>query len=492
MSMRGARSKGTLLGVLVLLGWGSAAASTPAVLERSVVRIVNHSQRGDWYAPWKSKTVRESSGSGFVVEGGRVMTNAHVVSDARMLVIFLHGDPRPHPARVAAIGHDTDLALLEPEQQGLLDGIPPLEIGGLPAPLSTVVTYGYPAGGRRISSTRGVVSRIEIRSYVHSAVDAHLAVQTDAAINPGNSGGPVIQDGRVVGVAFQSMRHLNNVGYFIPAEVIRHFLEDASDGTYDGYPELGVFVSNMENPAARRDAVMAGHDTGVRVDLVLPRSSADGHVRPGDVILKVEDHEVANDGTIEEAGLRLHFLLLVDRLQIGNTVTLTVLREGRRKLVSVPLRSYPPYRIRENTYDRLPRYYVYAGLVFAPLNREFLKTWGGNWRTRADKDLLYEVYHRLVEDPENLRREPVVLVRRLDHPVNSDLAWFKNLLVDRVNGQRIDCLEDLIRAIETHEGQYHLFEYGYRDRFGVLDREAADRAHREIMERYGVSGDRRR
>jgi len=482
-----------LLSGLLALGTASAAAGETASndIERSVVRIVNNAQRGDWYAPWKSKSVRRSSGSGFVVDGGRVMTNAHVVSDARMLTIFLHGDPRPHPARVASIGHDCDLALLEPEAPGLLEGIPPLGFGGLPEPLSTVATYGYPAGGRRISSTLGVVSRIEVRGYVHSAVDAHLAVQTDAAINPGNSGGPVIQDDKVVGVAFQSIRQLSSVGYFIPTEVVRHFLEDVADGNYDGYPELGITSSNMENPAARRDAGMTEADTGVRVDLVLPGASADGHLRAGDVILGVEGRDVANDGTIEEAGLRLLFLLLIDRLQVGDTVALTVLRKGRHELVSVPLRGYPPYRMRENIYDRLPRFYVYAGLVFTPLNREYLKTWGSNWGTRADKDLLFEAQYRLIEDPQNLRREPVVLMRRLDHPVNADLAWFKNLLIDRVNGKRIECLEDLIEAFEKHDGKYHVLEYGYRDRFGVLDREAADRAHREIMKRYGVTRDRR-
>ena len=65
------------------------------------------------------------------------------------------------------------------------------------------MTYGFPAGGEQISYTRGVVSRIEVEGYVHIGNRAFLAVQTDAAINPGNSGGPVIQDDKVVGVAFE-------------------------------------------------------------------------------------------------------------------------------------------------------------------------------------------------------------------------------------------------------------------------------------------------
>jgi S1-C subfamily serine protease len=267
-------------------------------IERSVLRIVNHSQRGDWYSPWISQAPSYSGGSGFVIEGGLVMTNAHVVSDARMILLYLHGDSTPHEARVTAIGHDCDLALVEPVDPGLLDGLPAMVFGGLPELGSSVETYGYPVGGQRISSTRGVVSRIEKATYAHSGADSHLTVQTDAAINPGNSGGPVIQDGRVAGVAFQTLNEMENVGYFIPSEVIEHFLKDVADGTYHGYPDLGAEVVNLENPAARRASKMRPEQSGVRVEFVYPGSSADGFVNEGDVLLSVDGHPIANDGTI--------------------------------------------------------------------------------------------------------------------------------------------------------------------------------------------------
>ena len=187
-----------LLAGAVVSGCGGLGlvSGTPSEIERSVVRILNHSQRGDWYTPWNPGPAYQSAATGFVIEGGRVMTNAHVVSDARVLMLYLHGDPTPHQARVVAVGHDCDLALIEPVEPGLLDGFPGMRFGrSLPALRSTVETYGYPAGGQRLSSTRGVVSRIEHGSYAHSGADAHLAVQTDAALNPGNSGGPVVQDG---------------------------------------------------------------------------------------------------------------------------------------------------------------------------------------------------------------------------------------------------------------------------------------------------------
>jgi len=455
-------------------------------IERSVVRIVNHSQRGDWYSPWLSRAPTYSGGSGFVIEGGLVMTNAHVVSDSRMILLYLDGDPTPHEARVKAIGHDCDLALVEPVEPGLLESLPAMAFGGLPKLGSSVETYGYPAGGQRISSTRGIVSRIEKATYAHSGADSHLTVQTDAAINPGNSGGPVIQDGRVAGVAFQASTELENVGYFIPSEVIDHFMKDVADGTYHGYPDLGTQVVNLENPAARRGSKMQPDQSGVRVEFVYPGSSADGYIREGDVLLAVDGYPIANDGTIALDGLRLSFELLLDRRLAGETVPLEILRDGERHPISVPMQVYPPFSAYRRLYDQLPRYYVYAGLVFVPLNTEVIVALGES----VPEHILYELYFRPIEEPLAVRREPVVLLRRLDHAVNGDLSWYRDLVVDRVNGHSIDNLEQLIEAIESNRESSHIFEFAYYGRLGVLDRQAADTANEEILEIYGVPEDR--
>jgi S1-C subfamily serine protease len=455
-------------------------------IERSVVRIVNHSQRGDWYSPWISRAPSYSGGSGFVIEGGLVMTNAHVVSDARMILIHLDNDPTPHEARVKAIGHDCDLALVEPVEPGLLDGFPAMAFGGLPELGSTVETYGFPAGGQRISSTRGVVSRIEKATYAHSGADSHLTVQTDAAINPGNSGGPVIQDRRVAGVAFQASTELENVGYFIPTEVVEHFLKDVADGTYHGYPDLGVQVVNLENPAARRDSKMQSDQSGVRVEFVYPESSADGYIEERDVLLAVDGYPIANDGTIALDGLRLSYELLPDRRQAGESVPFEILRDGERLQISIPMQVYPPFATYRRFYDRLPRYYVYAGLVFVPLNTEVVVALGEN----LPEHLLYELYFLPIEEPLDTRREPVVLLRRLDHAVNGYMSWYRDLVVDRVNGRPIESLEELIEAIENNEDSSHIFEFAYYGRLGVLDREASENANEEILEIYGISEDR--
>jgi S1-C subfamily serine protease len=476
---------GVLMGIPVLPSHIDAVEIEPAV-----VRIINHFQRSQWDAPWESYSVGKMTGSGFVIQDGLIMTNAHVVSDSRMLLIYLNGDPTPHEAEVTFIGHDCDLAVLEPLDKTLLSKIPGVALGGLPELRSTVETYGYPTGGQRISSTKGVVSRIEINRYVHSMLDYHLTVQTDAAINPGNSGGPVVQNGKVVGVAFQGSSRLENAGWFIPMEVVNHFLVDIEDGVYDGYPDLAVMLRNLENPAYRRKTGMLPGQTGEVVEAVYPGGSADGYLLEGDVIREIEGYPIANDGTVDINGLRLDASVLLDRKQKGERVQLHVWRQGKPLDLKLPMKGYSPLVRMGNIYDRMPSYFIYAGLVFVPLNVEVLKLFGRNWNNEAPASFRHAYRYKAIENPEHIHDEPVVMLRRLDHPVNINMAYSRNLMLERVNGRRITRLEDLVDAIESNQGEYQTLEFG-GGIVHVLRTENAGAANDEILRRYGIQKDRR-
>lgn len=459
-------------------------------VEPSVVKIVNQYNAFSWYTPWNSGSTGKGTGSGFVISKKRIMTNAHVVSDSAMLLVYFHNDPTPYPAHVVSIAHDCDLAVLELNDPTRLDGVPSLEFDGLPAIRSQVFTYGYPAGGKRISSTAGVVSRIEIQSYVHSGVDQHLAVQTDAAINPGNSGGPVIQNNRVVGVAFQGSTQLENMGFFIPAEVVHHFLTDLADGTYDGYPELGVFSAKLENPAARAYAEMTDDETGMRVEHLVLGCSAEGVLLPGDIVTEINGYPVANDGTISWKGLRLNSGFLIDQFQKGDTVPMRVIRGKERLELDIPLNFYNPNPWLAKRYEQRPEYYIYAGLVFVPVNRETLETYNKNWYTEINQELIYDFYFRPIEEGTPFDEPLVMQIRRLDHAVNAEEARYLYRIVDSVNGQKISTLRELASAFESGTDPQQVIRFKYGNKITVLDRQKADAAHPEILKQYGIPKDR--
>jgi hypothetical protein len=210
----------------------------------------------------------------------------------------------------------------------------------------------------------------------------------------------------------------------------------------------------------------------------------------GDTLLRIDGQPIANDGSTAAGELRLPLGLVVDRHQIGENLALQILRDGTRQDLNLPLKGFPPNLRWSNRYDQRPRYYIYAGLVFVPLDREMVKTFGDNWISEADAELIYDLLIRPQAEPDFMKKERVVLLRRLDDPVNANISFYKNIIVDRVNGKPIESLEDLIQAIEANRGPYHVLDFAYFGHTAVIDREAADRASPQILRDYAVPEDR--
>jgi hypothetical protein len=389
------------------------------------------------------------------------------------------------------VGHDCDLAVLTVQDDRFFENLEPLELGELPKVRSAVVTYGYPAGGEEISYTRGVVSRIEMEPYAHIGNRRLLTCQTDAAINPGNSGGPVIQEDRVVGVAFQGMAGLENAGFFIPTPVIQHFLKDVEDKHYDGFPFAGLRIVPLQNPAYRNLLKLPDNDLGARVDGVLPIPSTESVLKPDDVLLKVGDYPIANDGTILYSGNRVSSALAFQFAQAGQSVPLQVWRDGQKADLSLPVSPYSGDRAAGYQYDTLPRYLVYAGLVFTPLSLDYLRTLGGNAAEVANGDMYYELFFRNYEDHAKARSEPIVLASILADSVNANLLVRGRVLIDRINGVRIDKLEDVVRAFDTSTNDFDLLEFLPHHSFETLERSEVAKANARILKTYGIAHDRR-
>jgi len=471
-----------------------AHAVVPDVTD-SVVRIEVFQSRSDWTNPWRSDPGQTVSGTGFVIADGRILTNAHVVSDAHQVTVKRPDVAEPAVATIEAIGHDCDLAVLRIADKNFLKGVRPLKLGdGLPLLRSQVVTYGYPVGGMEASNTAGIVSRVEFQPYFHSGTDFHLAVQTDAALNPGNSGGPVIQDGKVVGVAFQILPTKQSIGYFIPIPVIRHFLADLKDGHYDGFPDLGVSTLKMVSRALRRERGVPADKSGVVVQDVARDGTADGMLESGDVLLSVDGVSIADDGRVSVGPNHVAFLYLFDQKQLGETVRVKVWRAGKELELTAKSRRIPYADQARISYDVKPRYLVYGGMLFMPLNLTLLgaleakQMLAGSPEVRSD--LLWNLFFRAREFPATSGQEVVVMVHLYRHPVNSQMAWSGPTAVRRVNGTDIHSLKQLADTLASNQGPFQTFEYEPTDGIEALDRVKADAAQKEILEQYGIPSDR--
>ena len=430
-------------------------ASAPSEIYRSVVRIEAAVQVPDYSAPWNSGRFGGGIGTGFIIGKNRILTNAHVVSNARRLLVTIHGSPEKYPAKVDFIAHDCDLALLSVEDFTDFDSFPVFDIGGVPELESQVRVIGYPIGGERLSVTRGVVSRVDFSSYSHSRADQHLVIQIDAAINPGNSGGPVLQDGKVIGVAFQGRRDADNTGYIIPTPVIRRFLKDIEDGSYDHYVDLAVSTFPLYNPAMRKALKMPEDGSGVLISNVIPTGTCDGILKPGDLLVEIDGYAVDSAGQVLIDGAKVDLNEIVERKFAGDKVQLRYRSDGVWHDQDVLLKTLPPNQMYAIQYEKQPRYIVYAGLVFQPLDTNLFAT---------EKFDDYQV-RRLFQDylSEGIfteRKDIVILTQLLNDPINSRLDSFQGMAVDTINGKKVTTLDQAHELLsQSPEDGHQVIEF---------------------------------
>ena len=457
-------------------------------IARSVVKIYTVTSSYSYENPWRMSGQSKGTGSGCIIEGNRILTNAHVVSNSTFIQVKKAGESEKYIARILSISHESDLAILTVDKAEFFSGSGPIKIGELAQVRDKVAVYGFPTGGDEMSITEGVVSRIEQRNYAHSSANL-LTCQIDAAINPGNSGGPVIIRNTIVGVAFQSASMGENIGYMVPAPIIRHFLTDISDGRYDGFPEFGIKFQDMENPALREKYMMKNDQSGVMIIDILIDSPAKYVLAVDDVVLSIDSVPVANDGTIEfRKGERTSMNYVVQRKHINDFATLKILRNGKVKDVRVKL-TVPMNSTRLvpfEQYDTAPSYYINGGLVFTPLTKNYLYEWGRQWFFTAPTKLLYS-YQNEVRNKD--RRQVILLVKVLADEINLGYHDYENLVIVKVNGRRVSAMKDVVKAFEENRGPFHVIE----DDTGVkiiIRRESADMFSKRILETYRIESDR--
>ena len=452
----------------------------------AVVRIENSALNPDYKTPWNSGRDSGGNGTGWLVDNNKFLTNAHVVSNSRIVYIKKVGDAKPYRAKIIHIAHDCDLAMLELEDPSAFEGVKPFEVGELPQLDTTVKVIGYPIGGERISITSGVVSRIDFLSYSHTSVDLHLTVQIDAAINPGNSGGPVIQDGKVVGVAFQgySGNIAQNTGYMIPPPVIKRFLKDVEDGNYDHYVDLSMSDFPLINPSQRIALGLPNDGIGIMVANVEEDGSAGSILKTGDVLLAIDGLPVKSNGLINYDGEDVNMNEIVERKFAGDVIDLKIWRNKEVIETNVTLKRFLPYLIAARKYDEKPRYVMYAGLVFQPLDRNLMAAHnmkGLQVRYHFDSYVSADIYKE--------RPEVIVLTSILPDSINSYFTQFSQSIVDKVNGIKVKNLTDVHTALSSSDDQYIVINLLGNGRPIVIKKSKVKEAQQRIQTKYNIIKD---
>ncbi len=416
-------------------------------IEQSVVKVIVTKRAPDFFRPWTKAAPDKAAGSGVVIDGKRILTNAHVVIHASQVFVQMRKGGDQLNAKVTAIGPGIDLALVELADREKLDNVPPIPLADeLPQLKSRVSVYGYPTGGDDLSITDGIVSRIEFAGYNYSA--GGVRVQVDAALNAGNSGGPAVDDGKIVGLVFSKIAEAENIGYLIPTEEIRAFLGDVEDGKYEGNCLMFDQFQSAENEALRKFLELPNDVTGVVVTKPY-RDDDDYPLREWDVITHVGPHAIDNQGYSDvRDGLRMRFIYYVARLAKEGKIELTLRRDGETKTISVPVSPRRDFLvpILEEGY---PEYFIYGPLVFTAATQEYVRGLGSNGLGALlvlESPLLARLYRPPSEPGEQL---VVIATRMFPHSIIKGYDNRPLGVVEKLNGTKVKNLPRSRRCCAT-------------------------------------------
>ncbi|HZW79131.1 MAG TPA: trypsin-like peptidase domain-containing protein [Candidatus Deferrimicrobiaceae bacterium] len=323
-------------------GLDSEEQNNILVYRKNIPSVVNVTSRAMTFDFFYGLVPQEGQGSGFVIDkDGHILTNYHVVADARQVKVTLH-NRKTYEATVVGTDPPHDLAVIQIKAPDLIPAVlgdsRNLQVG------QKVYAIGNPFGLAG-TMTRGIVSSIRpVREPNGATIDE--AIQTDAAINPGNSGGPLMNwHGEVIGIntmILSSVGQNAGIGFAIPINTAKAVLNDLMTLGRVRRPALGVRTIPISAELA--DEMGLPVDYGLLIVQAIPGGSADqaglrgGNERAylgntpimlgGDLIVAIDGEKVEDEDTLSQ---------IMNNHRAGDTVKITIFRNKKRLDVSVAL-----------------------------------------------------------------------------------------------------------------------------------------------------------
>lgn len=293
-------------------------------LRPSVVEIKTEIVSSSYYPFYgEQSSIAEGAGSGVIIsEDGYIVTNNHVIEDASSIEVTTY-DGQTFDATLVGTDEQTDIAVLKADVTGLIPASfgdsDALEVG------EAVIAIGNPLGSLGGTVTTGIVSAVAREITIND--ETMTLIQTDAAINSGNSGGGLFDiNGSLIGIvnAKSSGTGIEGLGFAIPISDVTAVIQDLIDnGKVTSRPVLGVSLQNVSGSYSEQTP-----DGVYIVQIVDGGSAANAGLEYGDRIVSMDGTEVSTASEVKQI-LRQH--------AIGDTITITIQRNGQTQDVSVTL-----------------------------------------------------------------------------------------------------------------------------------------------------------
>jgi S1-C subfamily serine protease len=477
---------------LILLTGASPLQATPAGAAPArlvpVVRVNATDQAWDFFHPWTKHAPYSRRGLGAVLANGDVLVTAELIANANYLELERAESGEKVPATVQAVDYEADLALIKPQDPAFLKGITPLQLTDAAVGDHLSVWQLETTGALLI--TDALLTTVEVGRYPEEDIallDYNLT--TSLQYRDGSFTVPIVKSGKLAGLLLRFDPRTQNAAA-IPTDVIQHFLHDAAQSTYGGFPKAGLLFSPTRDPALRRYAnIPPMIPGGVYITHVERDSPAEqAGIRQGDILIEQAGKTIDQDGNYTDPRYgKLSLINLISLQSAGSKIPFKLLRDGKPLNVDVTLRHKPvdSYVIRPYVIDKAPSYYVLGGLVLQELSRQYLKEWGTDWQKKSPERLVY--YDRYQSDLLGGGRKHLVILSQV-LPTADTIGYedLNSMVVTKINDIPLASFSDVPKALEHPVNGFHKIEFEQNPNVIYLDaQQVADHAE-DLKKTYGL------
>ena len=452
----------------------------------SIITITVTGQSYDFTAPWQKLPIQKEVITGILLKENKILTLSYKLKDHVLIEASKFGSFRKYPAKVILKDYHCGLALITVTDNSFYNDLKPVEFnsrGSIKDKKALIIKW----------DNNGILKE-HPAEYLKSAVEFFestgvvLIHQMISEIDTAGKGEPVFVDGKLAGIASWHLSKTKTIKV-IDLIVIERMLKDIQSGNYKGMPFFYVEDSALENDENLREYLgLKKEDTGIHLINVPPQTSGSDVLKKGDVILNIDNIDIDDNGLYlsQKYGKLTYYGLIFLNHFVGDTVKMDVFRDKKKIEISFKLKPFSEdsFLIPPLTYDTPPKYYIIGGLVFQDLTKEYLKTWGKEWPSTADKRLMY--YHdNFTRYPSPDRKKIVLLTSVLPAAVNLGYHNLKNLILDKVNGIIVKDIAHFNEIIAKSNDKYLEFDFA-GDRRIVIDNKEAKSSINDIMKKYKI------
>jgi len=470
----------------VALFASAAAAQSPYKDKIVALRVTRQLFNED--RPWAKQNPDVREGTAVVISSALLLTAASMIQNATYIQVQKHGRADWIPARLVHQDSAINLALLSVDQPGFFDDLTPADIAKSAATEGVVHSVRWKDRQFELSNSRP--GRIEVIESPYGSVH-HAILRLSTDFSAGGWAEPVFAADKLIGITVTQEGQTATV---VPAEILKAYVDSsarAGDG-YRGFASIGGLRWQTNTDRALSAYLgLEGEPRGVFIRQVPWGSTGCSSLRPRDILLELDGHEIDASGNYNHpvyGQLRFEHIV-VEGHAPGDVVMARVFRDRQFIDLEIELRSYPssarliPWRRAESD----PPYLVAGGFVFRELDGRYLNTWGTDWRAKAPNQLRY--FFDLLGSAQSPERRRIIVVSQvLPAAYNIGYHGVADLPVKSINGFEVDSIADAEQAFEQSPDDLHRIAFYPNStvREVVLDRETFEEATQAILSAYDV------